>query len=231
MSPISSNLAGQAGRMPVGDPRRVAASIAMFERLCEHWSLRRDERETLLGGIPKSTWSEWRQRPALARLKSDTRERIANLFTIDLNAHSLFAPEFADRWIREPNRAFEGKSPLSRMLQGRVEDVIAVRRYVEQVRTSSSVDDVPARLPSLAEAAVSHLPGDALGAEDHVDDALAVLERAVAAYERLAAARADYQPNLIAAGRALEAMRNAMKPLQHGDGETKSSARGRHKSA
>ena len=106
-------LASRAETMPAGDPRRTAASVAMLERLSEHWSLRGDERETLLGGVPKSTWSEWRQRPALARIKADTRERIANLFTIDLNAHALFAPEFADRWVREPNAAFAGESPMS----------------------------------------------------------------------------------------------------------------------
>ena len=117
------DLVEQADTMPQHDPRRVAASLAMFDRLTEHWSLRNAEREALLGGIVKSTWSEWRQRPALARIKPDTRERIANLFTIDLNAHSLFAPEFADRWIRERNAAFQGASPLSSMLRGRVEDV------------------------------------------------------------------------------------------------------------
>jgi DNA-binding MarR family transcriptional regulator len=130
----------QATSMEASDPRRIAASIAMFERLVEHWSLRRDERETLLGGVPKSTWSEWKQRPALARLKADTRERIANLYTIDLNAHSLFAPEFADRWVRGPNAAFQGQSPLSAMLRGKVEDVIGVRRYLERIRTSSPAD-------------------------------------------------------------------------------------------
>ena len=130
-------LTEQAQAMDERDPRRITASLAMFERLAEHWSLRGDERETLLGGIPKSTWSEWRQRPGFARIKPDTRERVANLFTIDLNVHSLFAPEFADRWIREPNAAFEGESPLSRMLRGKVEDVITVRRYLERVASST----------------------------------------------------------------------------------------------
>ena len=95
-STVVARLAKEAEAMDVRDPRRLAASLAMFERLSEHWSLRGDEREMLLGGIPKQTWSEWRQRPNSARIKSDTRERIANLFAIDLNAHSLFAPEFAD---------------------------------------------------------------------------------------------------------------------------------------
>lgn len=178
-------LADDAKSIPAGDPRRMAASFAMFERLSEHWSLRGDEREMLLGGIPKSTWSEWRQRPASARIKSDTRERIANLFTIDLNAHALFASEFADRWVREANAAFGGASPLSTMLRGRVEDVISVRRYLERIRTSSPSDDAPADDSRAAnDLAVSYLPGTALRSDD--DDALPALRHAVAMYERRA---------------------------------------------
>jgi hypothetical protein len=185
--------------MQASDPRRAAASVAMFERLADHWSLRGDEREMLLGGIVKSTWSEWRQRPAFARLKSDTRERIANLFTIDLNAHSLFAPEFADRWVREPNAAFGGQSPLAAMLRGKVEDIITVRRYLERVRTSSPADELRASAHQQPEAAgMSLLPGDAFEPDRY--DAMAALRRAVALYERRAAEDAPrYEPMLAAA--------------------------------
>lgn len=188
-------LADQAEAMNVNDPRRIKASLAMFERLCEHWSLRGDERETLLGGIPKSTWSEWRKRPNFARIKSDTRERIANLFTIDLFSHSLFAPEFADRWIRERNAALEGNSPLSMMLRGKLEDVITVRRYLERIASSApsgihSSDQVPAE-----KLVVSKLPGDAFESDDN-----AALRHAAAIYERLADREpARYQPVLAAA--------------------------------
>jgi hypothetical protein len=149
--------------MDARDPRRIAASLAMFERLAEHWSLRHDERDILLGGVPKSTWSEWRQRPNVARIKSDTRERIANLFAIDLNAHALFAPEFADRWVREPNAAFNSASPLATMLRGKVEDVITVRRYLERIASSSPADTRRSTdAPQVENQAFSALLGDAV---------------------------------------------------------------------
>ena len=199
-------LAAQAETMPAGDPRRTAASVAMLERLSEHWSLRGDERETLLGGVPKSTWSEWRQRPALARIKADTRERIANLFTIDLNAHALFAAEFADRWVREPNAAFAGDSPMSAMLHGRLEDVITVRRYLERIRSSSpSAALRPDRVRAEKALAVSYLPGDAVTIGDE-DTALSTLRQAAAIYESLALQlqqAALYRPALAAALSAL----------------------------
>lgn len=134
----AADLLREARAMPADDPRRAAASIAMFDRLSEHWSLRGEEREKLLGGISKSTWSEWKQRPMVARVKVDTRERIANMYAIDLNAHSLFAPEFADRWVRQPNLAFRGESPMAVMLGGKVEDIVSVRLYLEGIRTSST---------------------------------------------------------------------------------------------
>lgn len=198
-----ARVAEQAETMPPDDRRRIAASVAMFERLADHWSLRADDRETLLGGISKSTWSEWRQRPASARIKVDTRERVANLFTIDLNAHALFAPEFADRWVREPNAAFAGQSPLSTMLRGRIEDIIGVRHYLERIRTSSAPDaagpGITANEPKLA---VSYLPGTAI--EPGEDAALSVLREAVAIYEQLGSdGSSQYQPGLASALRSL----------------------------
>jgi hypothetical protein len=179
-------LADDAEAMTARDPRRIAASIAMFERLAQHWTLRADEREMLLGGIAKSTWSEWRQHVCSARIKSDTRERIANLFTIDLNAHSLFAPEFADRWVREPNAAFAGESPMSAMLRGKVEDVITVRRYLERIRSASPNEAASAAGAGAAhDIAVSYMPGDALESNERYS-MLHHLRFVVAAYERLA---------------------------------------------
>ena len=197
-------LVDQAQAMGASDPRRVAASVAMFERLAEHWSLRWDERETLLGGIAKSTWSEWRQRPMTARIKPDTRERIANLFTIDWNAHSLFAPEFADRWIRRPNADFDNESPLTMMLRGKVEDVISVRRYLERVRTSSAATPEAVRFGATSkEPLVSCLPGEAIALEDD-DGAIPALRRATAIYEKLSRRKPDrYGPVLDATLSAL----------------------------
>ncbi len=164
----------EARSIPENDPRRTAASIAMFDRLSEHWSLRGEERETLLGGVSKSTWSEWRQRPLSARVKPDTRERIANLYLIDLNAHSLFAPEFADRWVRQRNAAFGGEAPVAVMLRGKVENIVAVRTYLERVRTSSAAAD------SSVEAISEPLQRESTRTE---------LERAVAIFESLVRAQ------------------------------------------
>jgi uncharacterized protein (DUF2384 family) len=178
-----ARLALEAESISVDDPRRIRASLAMFDQVSKHWKLRENEREKLLGGVSKSTWSEWRQRSGGARLRSDTRERIANLFAIDLNAHSIFAEEFADRWVREPNEFFAGASPLTTMLRGNVEDVITVRRYLEGVRTSSAVErPLTAESEQSEPSAVAYLPGEAMLDEK---SAIRALEYASGIYERL----------------------------------------------
>lgn len=181
----ATRLADDASDMAAGDPRRIRASLAMFDRVADHWSLRGGERETLLGGVSKSTWSEWRQRPDSARLKADTRERIANLLTIDLHAHSLFAPEFADRWVRSPNTAFGGESPLGTMLGGRVEDIFSVRRYLERVANSSGDERWPLTADRPQHLAVSPLPGEAVLPDD--DGGRSGIERPWHAYLEMAA--------------------------------------------
>jgi hypothetical protein len=117
------------------DPRRIAASIDMFQRTAQHWTLVDRERQILLGDLSPSLWRIWIKHPSNAPLSIDIRERIANIFAIDLNLHSLFGAEFADAWIRQGNKFFDGKSPLSIMLRGKMEDIITVRRYLESVRT------------------------------------------------------------------------------------------------
>jgi hypothetical protein len=136
-----ARLANEAATIGPNDPARIKASLAMFVRVSEHWDLGLDERENLLGGVSSVTLEEWLERPDRAEIPRDTRERIRNMTIIDFNAHALFAPEFADRWVRQPNAAFDGGSALERMLHGAVEDIIVVRRYLERARHGSPPDD------------------------------------------------------------------------------------------
>lgn len=133
-----AGLLDEAARIPAGDPRRRAAAIAMFDRVAQHWALNGEERQTLLGDVTRSTWSDWKQRPLSARIRRDTRERIANLYAIDLMTHSIFAPEFADAWIRRANASFGEESAIAVMLRGKIEDIVSVRRYLESVGSGSA---------------------------------------------------------------------------------------------
>jgi len=68
-------------------------------------------------------------------VSSDTTERISHLGAIfkDL-AILLETPEAADRWLKAPNRYFDGHSALDVMLEGRLADIIRVRQYLDAQR-------------------------------------------------------------------------------------------------
>jgi hypothetical protein len=43
-------------------------------------------------------------------------------------------PHDADTWIRRPNRAFGGQTPLERLAAGDITDLAAVRQYLDAAR-------------------------------------------------------------------------------------------------
>lgn len=87
----------------------------------------------LLGGISKSTFYRYRQLPEVT-LRSETLLRISYIMGIYKGLHTLFAEDDrANQWIKRPNTGapFKGKSALDGMMQGRMEDLSEVQRYID----------------------------------------------------------------------------------------------------
>ena len=62
----------------------------------------------------------------------DVNDRIAHLFRIRETLDSLFRDlEAENNWLREPHALLEGRSPLSLLLGGSMEDVLLTREYVD----------------------------------------------------------------------------------------------------
>jgi hypothetical protein len=65
----------------------------------------------------------------------DTLRRIGYLAGIYKALQVLYSdPHLADGWVKRPNKAFAGESPLARMLAGDVTDLAAVRAYADSAR-------------------------------------------------------------------------------------------------
>ena len=112
--------------------RLTAPGLRTFWNLARLWSLTDDEQIALLGISSKATLQRWR-RGKLVALRRDTLERLSLLFGIFEAVNQLLGPGgVADRWVRRPNAAplFGGRSALELMLSGRVEDLYAVRNYL-----------------------------------------------------------------------------------------------------
>lgn len=99
----------------------------------EKWSLDNQQARVLLGGISKTTFYQYKKLPEVA-LRIDTLNRISYIMGIYKGLHTLFPEDDrANQWIKRPNASapFKGKSALDRMMQGQIDDLADVRRYVD----------------------------------------------------------------------------------------------------
>ncbi len=129
-------LAPDALRDPKVRERMSAASVRLFLRLAELWRLAVDQRRALLGDISRPTYHNW-QNGKVGTLTRDQLERISLVLGIHKGLTLLFADEAsAMRWFTSPNRdlPFGGQSPLDRALRGSIDDLYAVRRYIDAWR-------------------------------------------------------------------------------------------------
>lgn len=114
-------------------PVKPRAALGAFVRLAEQWNLTRAESLVLLG-VPERTYYRWRESADRAQLGPHVLERISHLVSIYANLHRIFGDgnAVANHWIRQPNAALGGQTPLERMLGGQTVDIIAVRTLVER---------------------------------------------------------------------------------------------------
>ena len=129
-------LAANALRDPKVRARMSPTAVRLFLRLSELWRLAVDQRRALLGDISRPTYHNW-QKGKAGTLTRDQLERISLVLGIHKGLRLLFADEAsATRWLTSPNRdlPFGGESPLDRALRGSIDDLYAVRRYVDAWR-------------------------------------------------------------------------------------------------
>ncbi len=129
-------LAPDALRDPKMRGRLSPTAVRLFLRLADLWNLAVDQRRALLGDISRPTYHNW-QNGKVGTLSRDQLERISLLLGIHKGLKLLFADEAsAMRWFMSPNRdlPFGGRSPLDRALGGSIDDLYAVRRYIDAWR-------------------------------------------------------------------------------------------------
>lgn len=117
----------------VRSPETARAGLNAFFRLAEQWKLTRNEQTILLGLRSDSTLDNWR-RKAPATLSPDTLERLSYLLHIYRSLRQLFPEDRAREWPRRTNDAppFLGRTALAFMLEGRVQSLLDVHRYLKR---------------------------------------------------------------------------------------------------
>lgn len=112
------------------------AALRAFFAIAEKWALSGNEQRILLGSPSESTFYNWKSEKS-AVLSYDQLERISLILGIYKAVHLIFVePQIADDWMRHKNKGlvFGGVSPLAKMCQGSVNDLFAVRRYLDAWR-------------------------------------------------------------------------------------------------
>lgn len=113
----------------------VAGRVALegFFHIMEKWSLDNQQARVLLGGISKTTFYQYKKLPEVA-LRIDTLNRISYIMGIYKELHTLFPEDDrANQWIKRPNDGapFKSRSALDMMMQGQMNDLAAVRQYID----------------------------------------------------------------------------------------------------
>ena len=119
-------------------PTRPPGPVQFVAKLADFWRLNQEDLAGLLGFGPADAAHAAALLTGRAELHGrDVRDRIAHLFRIRESLHSLFRDlEVENEWLREPHDLLEGKSPMSLMVGGSMEDLLLVREYVDEVAGS-----------------------------------------------------------------------------------------------
>ncbi|MEP6765082.1 MAG: MbcA/ParS/Xre antitoxin family protein [Gemmatimonadaceae bacterium] len=113
-----------------------SAGFRTFLALADQWQLTVNERTRLLGDIADSTYHKWRS-GKIGELSRDQLERLSLVLGIYKGLRLIFSDEATGtRWLRGANSEsiFAARSPLERMLNGSIDDLYAVRRYLDAWR-------------------------------------------------------------------------------------------------
>lgn len=110
------------------------AALRGFFAIMDAWGLTTEDARALLGAPAERTFYAWRAGKA-ARVPMDTLRRIGYVAGVYKALELLYSdPHLADDWIKRPNQAFGGQTPLERMRAGDVTDLAAVRGYLDAAR-------------------------------------------------------------------------------------------------
>ena len=114
---------------------RPSGPVQFIVKLLEFWNLDRFDAGRLLGFEESDADYVDRILEGTEPLRGrDVRERISHLFSIFNSLRSLFQDlEVENEWLRESHAMLGGRSPMSLLLGGSMDDLELTRKYVDTV--------------------------------------------------------------------------------------------------
>ena len=113
--------------------RRLTGPVQFVRKLMDSWRLDNGDVVRLLGCDPEDFEYISAVLDGRRQLRGrDVRDRIAHLFCIRRTLWSLFQDlDVENDWLRERHSMLNGKSPMSLIIEGSIEDLLLAREYVE----------------------------------------------------------------------------------------------------
>lgn len=116
--------------------RMSGPALALFLRTSDLWDLKVEDRMSILGGISRQTYHNWKA-GKVAALTRDQLERISLTLGVLKALRLIFAEDQqAVRWLKAANTdaSFGGRPPLEVMAGGGINGLYQVRRYLDAWR-------------------------------------------------------------------------------------------------
>ncbi len=127
-SPIS-----KFSQSDIGTLHRLTGPIQFIIKLQNSWNINKPEAVSLLG-FEESEFDfvdQVLQGHELLRGR-DAKDRLSHLFSIRKSLHYFFQDLKAENdWLRESQPMLDGRTPMSLLLGGPMEDILLVREYVD----------------------------------------------------------------------------------------------------
>ncbi|ODT66582.1 MAG: hypothetical protein ABS75_26255 [Pelagibacterium sp. SCN 63-23] len=120
--------------IPAITEAEAAAMARAVLRLFDRWQVSDAEARAILGGLAPRTYARWKAGEA-GRIDRDLATRLSLLMGIHKGLRYLFTdPERGYAWVKKPNLAFGGASPLALMAEGSMFALSRVRAWLDAER-------------------------------------------------------------------------------------------------
>ena len=112
----------------------AAAMARTVVNLFDRWDLSDAEAREILGGLAARTYARWKA-GEVGRIDRDLASRLSLLMGIHKGLRYLFTdPARGYGWVKKPNSALGGRTPVDIMAEGSIFALARIRSYLDAER-------------------------------------------------------------------------------------------------
>ena len=114
---------------------RPEFTIKQYMKVVEDWGLCDSDAQKLIG-VTEQEWQEAKQEGKISPLGAERCLCRDGIISIHRTLHMSFGPTFANNWPTNPNRLFNGESPVESMIAGGLPKIKETYKFVYQLMCS-----------------------------------------------------------------------------------------------